>query len=56
MKKLLDVVSGKFVQIALTIQQLADLETMTAEKVIGRLKLMKKGCGQTKVDEKKQFY
>lgn len=37
-KKLLRVVPGKFLQIASTIKQFADLETMTVEEVIGRLK------------------
>lgn len=38
MKKLLHAVPSKFVQIASTIEQFADLENMTVEEVIGRLK------------------
>ncbi|XP_023767725.1 uncharacterized protein LOC111916312 [Lactuca sativa] len=38
MKKLLRVVSSKFLQIASTLEQFGDLESMSVEEVIGRLK------------------
>lgn len=37
-KKILRVVPSKFVQIASTIEQFVDLDTMTFEEVFGRLK------------------
>ena len=42
-KKLLRAVSSKFLQIAYTLEQFGDLETMTVEEVIGRLKAHKEG-------------
>ena len=53
-KKLLRVVSSKFLQIASTLEQFGDLETMTVEEVIGRLKAHEermKGHGES--DERK---
>lgn len=41
-KKLICVVAGKFMQIASTIDQFVDLEMMTAEDVIERLKALEK--------------
>ena len=53
-KKLLRAVSTKFLQIASTLEQFGDLETMTTEEVIGRLKAHEermKGHGES--DERK---
>ncbi|XP_023739877.1 eukaryotic translation initiation factor 3 subunit C-like [Lactuca sativa] len=49
-KKLLRVVSPKFLQIASTLEQFGDLETMLVEEVIGRLKAYEermKGAGES---------
>nr|GEY63172.1 hypothetical protein [Tanacetum cinerariifolium] len=51
-KKLLRAVLSKFLQIASTIEQFADLDNMTVEEVIGRLKSHEERvCGQSKSGE-----
>nr|GEV43536.1 hypothetical protein [Tanacetum cinerariifolium] len=51
-KKLLRAVPSKFLQIASTIEQFADLDNMTVEEVIGRLKSHEERvCGQSKSGE-----
>ncbi|XP_023770321.1 uncharacterized protein LOC111918932 [Lactuca sativa] len=53
-KKWIRAVQGKFVQIASIIEQFADLETITIEEVIGRLKAHEERvCDQTETDDKK---
>lgn len=53
-KKLLREVSTKFLQLASTLEQFGNLEEMTVEEVIGRLKAHEERMkGQTETDERK---